>query len=532
MEAVRCGKGHYYDKQTHSECPICADMARKEHPAFGAFIQPPGHKYVTCANGHRYNATMNPQCPFCAEETVVEDYPETIPVTPEPEIGGIAKCEVGHFYDRSLASCPVCAMFRKPVEVTLEEKKPAPERKESRFIKCSAGHSYDKSLEFCPICAAADNTVEEFPETEAADPETVAGGIMKCSAGHYFLRSQGKCPICATMTDEIEVTEPVQNIVSCGKGHFYDKNVNSRCPICAETEKEATQETDKEPKKQPKKNPQVRFADTEPSDDLLLFTAYQNLSYRIFRENGQMRLQVRTLISGIDLILENTVNISMADAMGAARKILNALTEDGQPAFLRNPSSPDGDSRLLFNTRQLNCDYRWTEPFSMSASWEEMYMRSIHEILGEFYAQATQGQGSSEENNENLCACLDAWNIDLHLSRENGAYTLVVETLIYYQFTNSFTLRDTVSLPLEAGEKILSWLADSGVMEAMIGKNKRPGDGICRDPAMATVFYLKTGGLTYDYRDWDKINEGKESTVLHQAQDKLLEWFKEYRNNV
>ena len=102
-----------------------------------------------------------------------------------------------------------------------------------------------------------------------------------------------------------------------------------------------------------------------------------------------------------------------------------------------------------------------------------------------------------------------------------------MEEIIYYQFTNALTLCNRVKVPLSIGEEILSWLGDCGVMEALIGKSKRPGDGICRDPAMATVFYLDNGDLTFDYRDWDKMNQGMESEVLNKAQNKLLEWFEE-----
>lgn len=445
MEAVRCPKGHYYDKTAHEACPICASSAGAEQNPFGFG--------------------------FSGPETVV---------------GNVVKCSAGHYFDRSInGSCPVCALQTQPVETAFEEEETAP---------------------------------PEFPDD-----------VLTCGKGHRYLRALGSCPICAAQADTFEnigATVPVANLVTCPNGHTYDRSLSASCPICANAQTAIEPETLKEQEEvQPiLSGPEKAFADTVRSDEMLLFTAFQGLSYRIRIRKGQVQLHLRSLVNRKGMILEDTILIPMEDTMDAARKILGVLTENGKAAFLNDPDCETGNSRFLFNTRQLNCDHRWEEIPSLAGSSAEFYMSSIHAILGDLYARYTKGSMSGSTDEE-LFAQLDHGNLDLHLFWEEGGYTLSLRERIYYQFTTSLLLRSDARITPEEAEELLTWLADCGLMEALIEKNKRPDNGICRDPGMATAFYLKRGSLTFQYRDWNKPNSGKEGPLLNTVQDRLMALF-------
>jgi len=445
MEAARCPKGHYYDKTTHKECPICASSLSAEQDSFD--FGSPG---------------------------------------PEPVVGNVVKCNAGHYYDRSFGNaCPVCALSKRPLEVSFDAEETVSLESPDDVLTCSKGHQYLRALQSCPVCAAQANAF-----------------------------------------DSIGATIPVPKIATCPKGHSYDQSLSIFCPICAGAETAIEPETlkEKEESQPTLPGPEQAFADTVPSEETLLFTAFQGLSYRIRIRKGKVQLNLRSLVTGNGLILEDTILIPMEDALDAARKILKVLTENGKADFLNDPDCETGNSRFLFNTRQLNCDHRWQEVFSLTGSSPEFYMRSIHGILGELYARYTRGSisGSAEEE---MFAQLDHDNLDLHLGWEEGGYVLSLRERIYYQFTNSLLLRSDARITPDEAEEILAWLANCGLMEALIEKTKRPDDGICRDPGMATAFYLKRGGLTFQYRDWNKPNSGKEGPLLNEAQNRLMTLF-------
>lgn len=380
---------------------------------------------------------------------------------------------------------------------------------------CKNGHYYCADLNpECPECAMQ-NKLEGLFELDDAEPTTAA--IAKCNAGHYYNALLQRCPVCFHDNPPVMILEKQ---VTCVNGHKYDRSASLSCPQCG-----ASQQT--HPRKfHTNKGLREEFADMEASPETLLFTAYHSLSYWLRRENGTIRLSARSLVTHSGPILESTVEISMEAALGTARKILNIL---GGLPFLPESPSKTGESRFLFNTRQLSCDHRWKYVPSLHYSPIDDTMRRIYEVLGELYAQHSRERNLTPPVEWKLLAQLDYSNIDLQLYQESGHYHLVAQVLIYYHFVSSISLRETASIPADRAQELLTWLRDCGAMEALIEKSKRPDDCICRDPAEATVFRLEKGGLSFSYRDWDKENGFQESLCLGNAQRKMLELFQEFQ---
>ncbi len=286
MEIARCKKGHFYDKSASKDCPECAAMGSwKTIPVEP--VAPPssqiakcdrGHYYdgnlggcpvcaaavarpekaadtypmVRCREGHLYDASIHQTCPECAMEDIMKTVPvaqmetsmlitENIPMDDEMKTVPvdfsmqIVQCEKGHYYDRSIGDCPICAaakpMETVPVAVT-------------NLVTCEKGHIYDSSITpDCPECAA----MEEEDKTVAVDQMEPSMLITQCDNGHYYDAGLGECPICAAAKPLEESTISAQEQAQmqtvskatfeytqqCEKGHYYKPELKE-CPICAQ----------------------------------------------------------------------------------------------------------------------------------------------------------------------------------------------------------------------------------------------------------------------------------------------------------
>lgn len=509
MEIVQCEKGHYYDRGL-GNCPICAaakpleeSTASAQEQAEMQTVSRAVFEYTQqCEKGHYYKPGLK-ECPICAAEK--EEERKTVPVSQSEFSMEIVRCDKGHYYDRSLGDCPICAEG-KPVQINL--------------MTCKNGHTYDPVITpECPECARK--------KQQEAAPSIKA---VKCEKGHYYDAALGICPICMAQAQaeesfqleleeefEEEFEEEIQEeqeipVAVCSAGHRYDPSVYAECPFCAQEKENARQE--------------CRFAEIEDMKNTLLFTASRGMSFRLWKDEGDMKLTARSLVHKPALILEKTVSIPEQEAAAIAYKIQSALFQwelDLDRIFSVGENPWGEDARLLFRTVQINCDYRWKESFGGSSMAADC-MYQIHSILGRSFDALTQGDNSYSLDRDNLWAELEfGYNPVCRIYAENGKCWLELQDRFYYQFVSSIVLTGRVELPIGQAQALRKMLAESGIMEALIRKNALPNEGMCIDPGFATGFYLKQGDLTFSYRDWNKSGGGAGKAEMEKAYDSLLQ---------
>jgi len=260
-----------------------------------------------------------------------------------------------------------------------------------------------------------------------------------------------------------------------------------------------------------------------------LFAAMGSLSLCLWCNAMKWYLTVRAQLSKPWPSLEYTVEVSVDEVNCAGRQILNNLHTKDAHIALKGHEYDVGDTHLLINTRQFNCDYRGNSrnlPHSVWECWDTILV-----VLGDLFAKHHENRYIGHKNKDDLFAELEYGTTNCSLWGDGLYYRMEIEDITYYNFTKSFALQESVLIPRESGQQLLEWLGDCGVMEALIEKNKRPKDNVCRDPAVATVFYLRRENLAYSYRDWDKQNNFQESDVLSKAMQEMLTCFAYYRDN-
>lgn len=356
--------------------------------------------------------------------------------------------------------------------------------------------------------------------------------IKSCGKGHYYIPSMySSCPECArennmvgTDFGEIEVGfDPVWE--TCPRGHRFLHSVFVNCPYCGDEEKYS-------PMDPPWRNQMpmgaVSLTETAELKNTVIFAADRNMSYRLWNRNKIWHLTVQVQLIRPWPVLEETVTVSAEAVNRSLGKILQEVYSCNAQAELKGHAEGIGDTRLWISIRQFFLDYRgnsWTLPYSAKCC-----IRTVHTVLGDLFENNQKDRYQYNDDNENLVAEVEHQTTNCALLRSGTEYILKVSDITYYDFTKGFRLWQTVRIPADGGEQLLECLAESGAMEVLIQKSRRPDDMIHRDPATATVFYLRNRGLTYSYRDWDKANVGRESEALSQAMQEMLSCFRYYRN--
>ena len=317
-------------------------------------------------------------------------------------------------------------------------------------------------------------------------------------------------------------------VVKCVKGHFYDK-LSGECPQCKfGNPSAATVSLIREDNfcvdelgifnfVQEQKAEDIFPGSTEITDlkNTLFYSMYNGMCYHLWLENNQFYLGFRRYRRDLPVVLENITKISQEGAMTAAREILRILEKEKRDDIFVDSRNPYQKSRLYLNTRQLRCDYQWTIGFSDSsrAYW---IMQDIYRVLG-------SRMGRMDADLEQYMAELEIGHTIYQLKRKDNQYALKVQELIYYQFTNMFKAEASVMLSYEEAEELMTGLMKSGILEAMIHKNQRPGDNHCFDPGFATGFYIKYNDLTFTYRDWNKADTEGEGSAVSAAENVFRE---------
>ncbi|MDR1922593.1 MAG: hypothetical protein LBS31_12765 [Candidatus Adiutrix sp.] len=88
MPLKKCEKGHYFNADLFSACPLCAEEAEDESST----------RVEKCEKGHLFNPDLYSACPRCAREAEGKSSKR------------METCGKGHYFDADLYSaCPVCA---------------------------------------------------------------------------------------------------------------------------------------------------------------------------------------------------------------------------------------------------------------------------------------------------------------------------------------------------------------------------------------------------------------------------------------
>lgn len=373
--------------------------------------------------------------------------------------------------------------------------------------------------------------------------------IIHCGKGHYYDPDRfGSCPECArreepegafvevpeyTFVEVPEIDEEMLGVlapeldhhVSCIRGHIYKGPASEVCPICGSPEQNRAVEQ-RIWRQQQKKDP-PSLAEADNLSQTLIFAVDGGLSYQLWTKGNRCYLTARVLLYAPWPVLENTVEVPGTSLMQAWDKILWCLHENNADTQMKSNEQGSGDSRLWIDINPVRCDYRgssWNMPNPGGKC-----LRTVCRILGDLFANNREDRFAQRKDRDNLAAELEYGVTNCSLKREGRDYRMEVTETIYYEGFQSFTLRDSVVIPENAGRVLLRWLSNCGLMEALIQKNMRPEDNIHRDPAVATVFWLRNGHLEFCYHDWDKDNNDREREVLRQAMEEMLSCFACYR---
>lgn len=350
--------------------------------------------------------------------------------------------------------------------------------------------------------------------------------ILTCGRGHYYNPElYSSCPECARERNMPETEfDSISSWQTCPRGHMFDASFYVNCPYC----REEGPVQGSWPWREKMTWRQESLTEAASLGNTLIFAAFGNLSYQIWCQSAIWYLTVRAQLAEPWPVLEKTVTVSVEEINRSVGKILQELFDCNAQTELKGHECDPGDIRLRLNTRQLFCDYRGS--FGKLSYPVSHCTQIIHAVLGALFEKNQKEHYEYHKNRENLVAEVEYSTTNCSLWRSAAGYTLEVRDITYYDFTQSFSLWETVRIPADAGEQLVECLAECGAMEALIQKSMRPDDMIYRDPATATVFYLRNRGLTYSYRDWDKDNGLNESSALSKAMQEMLACFMYYRD--